>query len=160
MENKYHPPLEPEFQKGLRSRIQEKGFSGILELVQAFPLANTADIGRMLEVPPVQVRWLFADEGAERGLLRLYVKELLVRMLRCASHGWTYDEENEAYEDLVHQLLFWANTLEEEVLREKMTFIANDLLDNSDLPIGWLPLDQSDSYITAVFEKHWPEPAG
>lgn len=136
-----------------------KGFTSLTDFARTAPLATLKELASRIgkgDVAASHLKWQLLAEARSTHTIRECAADLLVRLLRGVNAGWPSAHDNDGQADVFAALTEWRDAFEEEVYQIIAGGIANELLDSSSIPPGWIPKGVRDPRLAVLFEKHWP----
>jgi len=147
-------------------RLQEKlsflGFSNLEDFLHANQGLGYVSLAKMLGDANLAAMQLYSEQirrGCQTGNERFVAMDCLVRFLsEYIPRGWKKGQHFEhrsasAFASWSTSITAIANSDTNIELKLKLVFAQ---LDAMPIPVGWLPKDNSDNFITEAFDKGWP----
>ena len=160
-----NPPTTPwigEWKVRLQEQLSRLGFGNLEEFLHANQGAGYVSLAKMLDDANVSAMQLYGEQirrGYQTGNVRCVATDCLVRFLNeYIPRGWNTGRHFQhrsasAFASWSTSITAIANS---DTRIERRLKLVYDKLEAMPLPIGWLPKDNSDAWITEAFEKGWP----
>lgn len=138
----------------LAAILQSRGFSSMREYADANPTRTLVQLADDLgpgDVAAIQLERVLIAGAEATGTLEACVRDLLVRALQTVP--WHKGRDWEAQRDAVFALVDWQSCVDSPHHSAALDEVTNALLDNVDIPAGWIPTSSDDPYIVAAFAQ-------
>lgn len=167
------PAWEDDWRARLSSRLASRGFATISAFADSHPRASrntltdelsvTLDVGGTKparDLAPVQILWALLDEANSSNTVEHRARDLFVRDLDLPE-GWPPPEPPEAGKRLIRALTSWAGGIGTHLTAydEAANNLADALLADESIPVGWVPTSADDPLLVELFRRHWREPS-
>lgn len=168
------PAWEGDWKARIAERLSSRGFGSIGQFVDERPgasldqltdeLCNKLDVGGTKparDIAAVQILWALLDEAAATHSVERRARDLFVRdVAGDLPEGWPPAEPPEAGRRLIRALTNWSGGIATHLTEydDAANNLADALLDDDTIPVGWLPSSPDDPMLVNLFRRHWHEP--
>jgi hypothetical protein len=152
-----------EWQDRLERLLRQRGLSSASDYASLHPTTSFVALAKELgpgDVAAIQLEWMCLDEAKQSNSVERCARDFLTRILHEFIPGWPRSDDPSIRKRLASGLAAWSSMIGTRLpgYSDATMEMALAALDDSHVPVGWLPTSPDDPVLLDMFARHWNAP--